>query len=65
MALWRKRMRGEIPDYDMFRFKDAQEVAEYVEIIFDEMKKAQIDYWIERDYVNNPLSMQISTRDRA
>ncbi len=65
MALWRKRMRGEIPDYDMFRLKDAQEVAEYVEIIFDEMKKAQSDYWIERDYVNNPLSMQISTRDRA
>lgn len=40
-------MRGGIPDYDMFRLKDAQEAGEYAEIIFEEMKKAQSSYRIE------------------
>lgn len=38
----------------MFRVKDAQEVAEYVDLIFDDMKKVQSTFWIERDYINNP-----------
>ena len=29
------------------------------------MKTSQSDYWIERDYINNPLSMTITTWDRA
>lgn len=58
-------MRGDIPDYDMFRIKDAQEVAEYADLIFEDMKKSQLSFKIERDYINNPGSVEISPRDRA
>lgn len=40
MVLRRKKQRDEIPDYDMFRVRDAQEVAEYVGPIFEDMKES-------------------------
>lgn len=46
MTLRRKRLREDIPDYDMFKVKDAQEAAEYVDLIFEDMKKIQEDFWI-------------------
>lgn len=38
LALRRKKLRDGLPDYDMFRVRDAQEVAEYSEEIFTNMK---------------------------
>lgn len=38
LALRRKKLREEIPDYDMFRVRDAQEAAEYADEIFENMK---------------------------
>lgn len=38
MNLRRKKLREEIPDYDMFKIKDSQEAAEYVDLIFEDMK---------------------------
>ena len=65
MVLWRKKLRGDIPDYDMFKIKDAQEAAEYVDLIFEDMKKVQNDFRIERDYINNPGALPITTKERA
>jgi hypothetical protein len=61
LLLRRKKIRKEIPDYDMFKVRDAQEAAEYVDIIFEDMKKIEMDFRIERDY----LCEKISERDRA
>lgn len=65
LSLRRKKVREGIPDYDMFKVKDAQEAAEYVDIIYEDMKNVQPNFRIERDYVNHPGELVISTRDRA
>ena len=41
MLLRKKKQREEIPDYDMFRVRDSQEVAEYTDQIFSWMKESQ------------------------
>ena len=41
LVLRRKKLRQELPDYDMFRVRDAQEAAEYVDEIFDNMKELE------------------------
>lgn len=65
LGLRRKRVRDGIPEYDMFKVKDSQEAAEYVDIIFEGMKQSQADFRIEKDYVNHPGDFTISARDRA
>ncbi len=66
MVLRRKKAREEIPDYDMFRIRDAQEVAEYVDLLFEDMKKIQNDFVIEQDYVDNKeMHMKVSSKDRV
>jgi hypothetical protein len=65
LSLRRKKVREGIPDYDMFKVKDAQEAAEYVDIIYEDMKNVQPNFRIERDYVNHPGELAITTRDRA
>ena len=49
----------------MFKVKDAQEAAEYVDIIFEDMKKVQSDFKIEWDYVNSPGDLVINTKEWA
>lgn len=47
----KKKMRNQVPDYDMFRIRDTQEVADYVDEIFNDMKEKEKGYVIETDYV--------------
>ena len=66
MILRRKKAREDIPDYDMFRIRDAQEVAEYVDAVYEDMKEIQKDYRIDWDYLTEGnLAMKVSTKDRA
>lgn len=44
LALRWKKLRENLPDYDMFRVRDAQEVAEYSEEIFSNMKAQQENF---------------------
>jgi len=67
----KKKVRQQVPDYDMFRIRDMQEVADYVDEIFNDMKVKEKEYAIERDYVVNkkPMSpkskMTITKLERA
>ena len=59
LALRRKKGRESVPDYDMFRVRDAQEVGEYVEEIFQDMKSKQKDYHISQDFHDHSDRAQI------
>ena len=55
MVLRRKKQREEIPDYDMFRVRDSQEVAEYADSIFKWMRESQEEFAMENHYVDSPI----------
>jgi len=66
MVLRRKKQRDEIPDYDMFRVRDAQEVAEYVGPIYEDMHQVQSKFKIEENYLERERpGLKISVKDRA
>lgn len=66
MVLRRKKQRDEIPDYDMFRVRDAQEVAEYVGPIFEDMKESQKKFTIQQNYLERERAgLKITVKDRA
>ncbi len=61
LAVRKKKLRETIPDYDMFRVRDAQEVGEYVEEIFSDMKAKQEGFRVAKDYLSDTLTL----KDRA
>ena len=66
MLLRKKKLRSDIPDYDMFRVRDSQEVAEYTDSIFKWMRESQDEYKMANAYVENPLGEKtISAQGRA
>lgn len=43
----KKILRSKVSDHDMFRIRDSQEVADYVDEIYADMKKKEVEYAVE------------------
>ena len=63
----KKKVRAQVPDYDMFRIRDTQEVADYVDEIFNDMKAKEKEFKIERDYAVDKKTSKstITKQERA